>query len=320
MALHLRPFARMDNADFTPGSDSRLAFVELDSGVVRPILPQAPLCRSQGAPWTEIVIEEYQSPADVEHRDVAPAQHHLLLHEDEPARMELKLDGAWRQFEVRRGQFILCPAQMPMSVRCRHSGRFLGVALDAAAVRCAGVEWGSGGSVRSLSPRLPFEDPFLTALLGCLREEIRRGYPGGRMYGEALTAALVAHLLRREPGGFPPTNGGPRGLSRPQLRRLDAFMREHLAEDISVKALAELAGLSPFHFVRVFKQTTGLTPHRYLLERRLERARELLRCRSLALAEVAITAGFCDQSHFTLHFKRAYGLTPGEFRRRQVDG
>lgn len=306
----------MDSADFSTGAPGRTAFVELDSGRIRPVLPQAPLCSSRGAPWTDLLLEEYQSPRDVEQRDVAPAQHHLLLHLDEPTRMELKLEGGWRQFEVRQGQFFFCPAQMPLSLRCHGSGHFLCAALEPAGVRCAGAEWDRNGAGRSLSPRLPFEDPFLVALLECLRAEIRHGYPGGRMYGETLVAALIAHLWRNDPGGPPATNGGLRGLSRPQLRRLDAFMREHLAEDISLKTLAGVAGLSPFHFVRVFKQATGLTPHRYLLERRLERARELLLCRSRALAEVAIEAGFCDQSHLTLQFKRAYGVTPGEFRRR----
>lgn len=294
----------------------RLAFVELDSGRVRPAVSRAPLCSSQDAPWSELLVEEYQSPREVEQREVAPVQHHLLLHQDEPAHMELKLEGGWQRFELRRGQFFLCPAQVPMSFRCRNSGRFLGVALDPARMRCAGLEWGEARPWTPLTPRLPFEDPFLGALIECLRAEMRHGYPGGRVYGDTLAAALMAHLWRSEPGRTPEVNGHPRGLSRPRLRHLDAFMREHLAENLSLTTLAREAGLSPFHFVRVFKQTTGQTPHRYLLERRLERARELLLQRSRSLAEVAIATGFCDQSHLTLHFKRAFGLTPGEFRRR----
>lgn len=306
----------MDSVASSASDLVRTAFIELNSGRVRPALPQAPLCSSRGAPWPDLLLEEYQSARDVEQRDVAPAQHHLLLHLGEPTEMELKLENGWRQFELRRGQFLFCPAQLPLSLRCHGSGHFLCAALEPAGVRCVGLEWDRNGAGRSLSLRLPFEDPFLSALLECLRAEIRQGYPGGRIYGETLVAALIAHLLHNEPGGAPATNGGLRGLSRPQLRRLDAFMREHLGEEISLKTLASVAGLSPFHFVRVFKQATGLTPHRYLLERRLERARELLLCRSRALAEVAIEAGFCDQSHLTLQFKRAYGVTPGEFRRR----
>lgn len=317
MASYLRSFlAEMESGDFPCGSAKRMAFVILATGLVRPVLPHAPLCSSRNAPWSDLLLEEYRSPRNVEHRDVAPAQHHLLLHLDEPTWMELRLEGGWRRFEVHRGHFFLCPAQIPMSFRCQDPGHFLCLSLDPARVRCAGLEWGPRGARPHLSPRLPFTDPFLAALVECLRAEIRAGYPGGRVYGESLATALIAHLLRGEPGSAPEVNGGPRGLSRPQLRRLEAFIREHLTEDISLKTLAGVAGLSPFHFVRVFKQTTGRTPHRYLLERRLERARELLLRRAPTLAEVAVEAGFCDQSHFTLHFKRAYGLTPGEFRRR----
>lgn len=296
----------------------RVAFVELVSGQERPVLPQAPLQSSRRSPWSGLLLEEHHAPGNAEHRDVAPTQHHLVLHLDEPAHMELRLNGTWHRFEMRRGQFLLCPAQVPMSFRCRESGHFLCVALDPAHVRWAGWEWGEEPVRRSLQPRLPFEDPFLKALIECLRAEIRHGYPGGRLYGESLVAALIAHLLRCTPGGELGGSGPvrPRGLSRPQLRRVDAYIGEHLAEAISLSTLADQAGLSPFHFVRVFKQATGRTPHRYLLERRLERARELLLCRSRALAEVAVETGFCDQSHLTLHFKRTYGLTPGEFRRR----
>lgn len=291
-------------------------FVELASGRQRPILSVPPTLSSTAAPWSGLIVEEYQSQGAVEHQEVAPAQHHLVMHLDRPTRVEMRWDGVWRRFHLQPDQLFFCPVQMPLSLRCPRAGRFLTVSLAPAFVRCLAAEMGADHVNGELPARPPFGDPFIVSLVNCLRREIATGYAGGRAYGETLATALVAHLLREGAGVHGSGALAGRGLSRPQLRRLDAYIQEHLAQDISLKTLADLAGVSPFHFLRLFKRTTRLTPHRYLLERRLERARELLRQGSLSLAEVAVEVGFCDQSHLTLHFKRAYGLTPGEFRRQ----
>lgn len=306
----------MSDCASNAAAEGQTRFVELASGRERPILPGQPALSSTAAPWSGVIVEEYQPQGAVEHRDVAPAQHHLVMHLDRPGRIEMKWDGVWRRFQLLPDQLFFCPAQMPLSVRCPQARRFVTVSLDPAFVRCLAVEMGADRVNGELPPRPPFGDPFIASLVHCLRREIATGYAGGRAYGESLAAALVAHLLREGAGVHGNGALAGRGLSRPQLRRLDAYIEAHLAEDVSLKTLADLAGVSPFHFLRLFKQTTRRTPHRYLLERRLERARELLRRGTLPLAEVAVEAGFCDQSHLTHHFKRAYGLTPGEFRRQ----
>jgi AraC family transcriptional regulator len=306
----------MSDCALNPAPEGQTRFVELASGRERPILSVRPALSSTMAPWPDVFVEEYQPQGAVEHRNVAPAQHHLVMHLDRPTRMEMNWDSVWRRYHLQSDQLFFCPAQMPLSLRCPRAGRFLTVSLDPSFVRCLAAEMGAAPANGELPARPPFGDPFIVSLINCLRREIASAYPGGRAYGESLAAALVAHLLREGAGIHSSDGPAGRGLSRPQLRRLDAYIQEHLAEDVSLQTLADLAGVSPFHFLRLFKRTTRRTPHRYLLERRLERARELLRRGSLPLAEVAVEVGFCDQSHLTHHFKRTYGLTPGEFRRQ----
>jgi AraC family transcriptional regulator len=109
---------------------------------------------------------------------------------------------------------------------------------------------------------------------------------------------------------------GPRGgLSRRKLSAVLEYIHQHLAADLTVRDLAVIAHLSPYHFARLFKISTGLPPRQYVIACRVERARQLLRSEDdLTLAQVAARAGFCDQGHLTRYFRRLVGVTPKRFR------
>jgi AraC-like DNA-binding protein len=105
------------------------------------------------------------------------------------------------------------------------------------------------------------------------------------------------------------------GLAGWQHKKLAEFIEEHLDEEISVHHLAEIAQLSRYHFGRAFKRSFGLPPHRYHMNRRIERAKSLLRERARSVTEVGLMLGFCDTSAFTTSFRRAIGMTPSDYRR-----
>jgi AraC-like DNA-binding protein len=121
--------------------------------------------------------------------------------------------------------------------------------------------------------------------------------------------SLLSSLPEEQPHAR--TSGG---LSTRTIGRVRDFIDTHLAETIEVARLAEIAGLSTFHFSRQFKQTMGVTPHSYLVQRRIDRARRLLESTPLALSEIAVVTGFADQGHMTRHFRRLVGTTPREYR------
>ena len=104
------------------------------------------------------------------------------------------------------------------------------------------------------------------------------------------------------------------GLSPRVLRRVREHIDANIKQRISVKALAKLANLSVWYFVRAFKQSVGVTPHNYLIRRRVERTSELLSGTELSLSEIALAAGFADQSHCAHRFRQHVGMSPREYR------
>ena len=100
------------------------------------------------------------------------------------------------------------------------------------------------------------------------------------------------------------------------VRRMREYLDEHFAENVSMQTLADSAELSPFYLARLFNKTVGLPPHAYQVQRRIHKAKQLLRCDSrYKLSDVAVECGFSDQSHLNRHFKRALGVTPGAYQR-----
>jgi transcriptional regulator of acetoin/glycerol metabolism len=104
------------------------------------------------------------------------------------------------------------------------------------------------------------------------------------------------------------------GLSAGAMRRVQEYMKAHLGESVDLSMLAGVAGLSVHHFARQFKQSIGVTPHHYLTQKRVERARQMLAQTDLSLSEIAYATGFSDQSHLARHFRQMLGTTPREFR------
>ena len=108
------------------------------------------------------------------------------------------------------------------------------------------------------------------------------------------------------------------GLAAFQQKKLVEFIETHLDETISVQRLAEIAQLSRYHFARAFKRSFGVPPHRYHMNRRIERAKSLLRERAHSVTEVGLMLGFSETSAFTTSFRRALGMTPSDYRRLSV--
>jgi AraC family transcriptional regulator len=176
---------------------------------------------------------------------------------------------------------------------------------------------GSGIDWPTISPRLFFFDQAVWDTALKLKAEIGNPDPCSRQYAEALSLVLMHELIRLERA--PSAAAGPRrgGLPGWQQRRLTDFIEEHLAEEISLAALAALADLSLYHFARAFTQSFGVPPHRYHMTRRIDRARSLLQKPALSVTQIGIQIGFRETSSFTRAFRRLTGLTPTEYRRHR---
>jgi len=167
----------------------------------------------------------------------------------------------------------------------------------------------------SLSPRIFFEDSAIMQTALKLATLIEGGDSDHRQYLEALGVVLAHELMRINTGTDRAEARPSGGLAAWQRRKAVAYIEEHLAEPISLEALARLVGLSPCYFCRAFRQSLGLPPQRYQLSQRIERAKTLLAKRAASVTDVSLTVGYNDTSAFCTAFRRITGLTPSAYRR-----
>lgn len=186
---------------------------------------------------------------------------------------------------------------------CRSARRIM-VELDA-------TRFGEPDVLVGLRQDLEFRDDELAGVVRAMVHEVEEGCPHGALFAESLSASVLLRVAR--------THGRTRRergmLTAAQLRRVDELIADGASGGPSLAAMADAAGYSKAHFVRLFRRSTGISPHRYVLQRRLDRARHLIVTTALALAEVASEAGFSSQSHLNSAFVRCYGCTPGDARR-----
>jgi AraC family transcriptional regulator len=159
------------------------------------------------------------------------------------------------------------------------------------------------------------DDPLIRHIGLALLAEIGSEGSPARLYVDSLVNTLAIHLLKSYATVDRKWKSFSGGLAGYRLRRATEFIEESLADDLSLAEIAQAADLSPFHFARAFKQSTGLTPLRYLMERRIQRAKHLLAETELPIVEVSYKVGFKSQSHFTTIFRRLTASTPRAYRK-----
>jgi AraC family transcriptional regulator len=185
-----------------------------------------------------------------------------------------------------------------------HSARRIMVELDAAHLDEPEV-------LAGLRQDLEFRDDDLAGLVRAMVREVQEGCPYGALYAESLSASVLLRVARSH--GRARRERGM--LTAAQLRRVDELIADGAAGGPSLAALADAAGYSKAQFVRLFRRSTGTSPHRYVMQRRLDRARHLIVTSTLPLAQVATETGFSSQSHLNSAYLRRYGCTPGDARR-----
>jgi AraC family transcriptional regulator len=170
-----------------------------------------------------------------------------------------------------------------------------------------------GFSEIEFKPQLFFYDRDIWETAFKLRMQVENA--DAASYAEALGLVLAHELIRlhRGPTIMPTLRGGLAGW---QKRKVADYIEDHLGEDISLRDIATIANLSPFHFARAFKQSFGEPPHRYHMTRRMERAKALLESPARSVTQIGATLGFSETSAFTNAFRRAVGTTPSDYRRQ----
>src|SRR5262245_17424487 len=283
---------------------------------LRQIIPFEADAVSDRLGWVGLQAARYRAAPASELHPPALTHPRLVLFSRPPEELDLRYEGVKRHVPPPAGAISLLPAGSPALWRWR--GRFDGlhVSLDPGLVeRVAAEAFGLDPARLTVPPLDGLDLPHLRAAMAAVDAELAAGSDGGRLVAESLANVLAVHLLRHALAPRRPERGRDGALPRGRLRAVVEYVEEHLGAGLSLDEMAAAARLSPYHFARQFKHATGLPPYQYVILRRVERAKEMLRVSgTLSLAEVAAHAGFSDQSQFSRHFKRLAGVTPGQFR------
>jgi AraC family transcriptional regulator len=166
-----------------------------------------------------------------------------------------------------------------------------------------------------LEHKVIFPDATILHVAQLLKSEAISGGLAGNLYVESLRNLLSLHLLRNYTTGIAKTPQLETGaIGAFKFKQIKDYIEDNLASELSIETIANLVPMSQFHFARAFKSLTGEPPHRYILQRRIERAKVLLKVTQYSAAEIAYQVGFSNPSHFTSQFRKIVGATPKHFR------
>ncbi|MBE9102171.1 AraC family transcriptional regulator [Vacuolonema iberomarrocanum] len=278
-----------------------------------------PIASSETLGWQSLLAEEYRQPpggSDIpESWDghlialcLAPRPHRI--HQVVGDRRYTGLYG--------KGDISITPANIPAFYQAEGDDHYFNVQIPAQFLQTVAQSAAELDSERlDLTTEFRVRDPQLEQILLLLRAELHKGDGWvGQLYVESLANVLAVNLLREYSTAKPRVALYEGGLGDCKILQISDYIQAHLDQSIKLADLAEVAGMSPFHFSRLFKQSMGISPHQYLLQQRVEQAKQLLKTSKLAIADVALQCGFSSQSHFSKHFRSATGMTPGAYRKR----
>jgi AraC family transcriptional regulator len=230
-------------------------------------------------------------------------------------------DQPWITNRIRKGSFFLTTGGASYDVRWKAVSpepyETMLVFIELPVIERALEDvFGSDAIHARLRDASAFNDEVLNSLLGLVREELMRqeASPG---FVEAVGRAISIHLARSYGVADDEPHGSSPSLPGHKLRQITEWMAEHLMEEFSLDRLAAQAGLSKYHFQRLFKSATGVTPSLYHINLRMEEARRLLRETKMSVIDVALEVGYANPSHFARLFRRETGLSPSDYRRQR---
>jgi AraC family transcriptional regulator len=287
------------------------------SNAANDLLPKPAVLSSSG--WSDIHFELYQQPKF----EIAEHQHTLhviaqgLMPESrEQSFGERWLDGRCQREARNNGDISVIPAGIAHRCNWHDSAQFAVLAIEPAFLRRVGQDWVDPDHIELVPRFMTEQDALIHGIFSTLKQEVESGGVAGDLLVDSLKTALGIHLLQTYCTTRPKLSSYANGLSQITLNRVTEYIQTHLEQDVKLVDLAAIAQLSVYHFLRLFKQCMGITPHQYILQCRIERAKHLLQHSELSIAEIAVRVGFCDQSHFTRCFKRMVGVTPKQLLHR----
>ncbi|PYU68277.1 MAG: AraC family transcriptional regulator [Acidobacteria bacterium] len=223
--------------------------------------------------------------------------------------------SAMEKFDYAAGDLALCD---------RHVGEWVGIMatphlqLGISDAPLMAASDGAYGEVELRAQR-KFADARLGPLVAAAHAEMAAGFPNGRLFLDSIEQAMAVALVNGHAVRHRPVQIYKGGLGSARLRRIKELVHAKIEDDLSLDEMAQSVGLSTAHFARMFRKSTGETPHQFVLRQRIERAKAMLRAPNARVLDVAVACGFKTQQHFAQVFRDVWGVSPTDYRQDLVD-
>lgn len=292
----------------------RVNFVKEREAAYRRIYQRTPILSSASIGWDSLGIAYDWYPVEKVPKIISQ-QHSIGIFTDVPSpiRAERQINGHFKQEQVIQGSCIIIPANMSQQAEWNKEGGALMLAIDSTAFAQTIHEVADPDTIELL-PLFATPDPFIYQIGIALKSALTKQGDTSRLYAETLVNSLILHLLEHYTTARPNLRETVSGkLPQYKLQQVIDYISAYLDRDLSLKELSNVVQMSPHYFSQLFKQSTGVTPHQYVIRCRIKRAKELIGQKKSSLAEIATQVGFVDQSHLNRHFKRLVGVTPKNY-------
>lgn len=265
--------------------------------------------------WQNLQLQHLQNPAG-EGSCCFQKEHSLFISlAPRPIEYVQVQNGKTYTGSYQKGDILITPANTPLFVRWQNEENCLQIRLTTEFMQNIAQETLNQNSDRlELLPAFQVRDSQLEAIAMMLFAEFRQQDFNNGLYLDSLANVLAVNLLRHHTASKPRLPIYEGGLPPHQLSRVLDYIDAYLDKNIKLANLAQLIDMSPFHFSRLFKRSIGTTPHQYLSQQRVERAKQLLKKTDRLITDIALECGFSSHSHLSKQFRQITGMTPKTYR------
>jgi AraC family transcriptional regulator len=266
-----------------------------------------------------LALQLRSDPAGV--LDVPELQSVLLaIHVGAAAKISCRRGGLSHTGSAVHGDIDIIPALTPSRWEIHdQNDTALILSLPSSLLDTVAEEHGFNSRRVEIRNRFQIRDAQLENICWALKAEMESNYPSGRLYVDSLAVSIASRLISTHSSIAQHQAAQSGGLGGRRLKQTLAYIEDHLSEDLSLSRIALITGISPSHFKVLFRESAGVPVHHYVVQRRIERAKDMLMQGKLSIAEIALATGFSHQSHLARHMRRAVGLSPRAMKRLFAD-
>ncbi len=275
------------------------------------VFSHPPILSSGWTIWNGISLEHRYLPPG-ETPEYSLEQFAITINLGQSVKLERILDRHLQTGLMFTGDVGLCPMYTSQAIRWDRDANVLLLNLEPELITRHAIELLDTDEYEIL-PHLITQDTLIYQIGLGLKTQLKTNGSDSCLYAESAATFLAVHLLQNYSTRKSSIREYPGGLTQDKLKQVVDYIHDNLAQEISLYAIANYLGISRYYFCRLFKQSTGLSLHQYVIQQRVEQAKQLLAQGKMSIADIALACGFSHQSHLHRHFKRLTGVTPKNF-------